>query len=391
MKKLYILLVLLVFVQCNSYKQAEKNLNSGNFDSALDIMLNKKVKGIKEKHESKWISLLQKSYLKANEQDKIFISRQNQTENNSEKYKNLYYTYLKLQERQDKVQKLLPIYHNSKQVSFPTEEYTTAIQNNKKKYADNLYQEAENLLIYNDVQKARDAYYKLVELEKLYPTYSNLYFIKNKAYEKGISHVLVTIKNTSNTILPVRLEQELIDFSTLSQDKFWYRFHTRKSITINFQYDVQLNLNRIFVSPEQITYNNFSKEKEIIDGWEYAKDRNGKPIVDSLGNKIKVDKYRTIYAEVKEMHQFKEAFIDAEIIVVDSKTKAIYNRNRIDSHFVFEDVSAISRGDKRALDDDYFRRVKSQPIPIPPSEQMIYDCGQDLKYKFKDFIARSFD
>jgi hypothetical protein len=75
-------------------------------------------KGIKDKDYTQWVSIAQKAYSKANEENEIAINRLMQMPESSAKYRDLYNNYLVLQDRQDKIQKLLPIMHNGKEVFF---------------------------------------------------------------------------------------------------------------------------------------------------------------------------------------------------------------------------------------------------------------------------------
>jgi hypothetical protein len=62
------------------------------------------------------------------------------------------------------------------------------------------------------------------------------------------------------------------------------------------------------------------------------------------------------------------------------------DRFTIDSGFVFENVFGTFRGDKRALLDEDRRIIRNRMIPFPPNEQMVYDTGEDLKFKLKKII-----
>ena len=56
--------------------------------------------------------------------------------------------------------------------------------------------------------------------------------------------------------------------------------------------------------------------------------------------------------------------------------------------FVFQNLYAIYKGDKRALTREDLNLVNSRNIPFPSNEQMVYDTGEDLKAKLKDIIRR---
>ncbi|NNC46747.1 MAG: hypothetical protein HKN99_12765, partial [Winogradskyella sp.] len=76
----------------------------------------------------------------------------------------------------------------------------------------------------------------------------------------------------------------------------------------------------------------------------------------------------------------------AEVVYLDLPERNILERFTIDSGFIFENYYATYRGDRRALTRDDIVLVDGGPIPFPPNEQMIFDCGEDLKLKLKQII-----
>ena len=57
------------------------------------------------------------------------------------------------------------------------------------------------------------------------------------------------------------------------------------------------------------------------------------------------------------------------------------------SQFIFENIYATYRGDRRAADDAYNLFFDKKAVPFPSNEQMIYDTGEDLKQKLKSHLA----
>ena len=62
------------------------------------------------------------------------------------------------------------------------------------------------------------------------------------------------------------------------------------------------------------------------------------------------------------------------------------DRFTIDSGFVFENLFAEFRGDRRALTQNDRSLLRTGPVPFPSNEQMVYDTGEDLKLQLKDII-----
>ena len=58
------------------------------------------------------------------------------------------------------------------------------------------------------------------------------------------------------------------------------------------------------------------------------------------------------------------------------------------SEFIFENIFATYRGDKRALLKEDKRLMRNQYIDFPSNEQMIFDTSTDLKNKFSRILKR---
>ncbi len=172
MKKFLLFIITLSFAySCNTYKRAQKDIYSGNFDQALDGMIKKYAKGnIKEKDIQRWAGIFNDAYSKANNQniDQIYHS-QNLTEG-SEKYRTIYNNYVSLQSRYDKLKPYLPIRVNSTEVAIKHENYFMQLEHARLKLADALYTEGEFLLKSNDKLSAREAYGKYAEIAQLMPS-----------------------------------------------------------------------------------------------------------------------------------------------------------------------------------------------------------------------------
>jgi hypothetical protein len=89
-----------------------------------------------------------------------------------------------------------------------------------------------------------------------------------------------------------------------------------------------------------------------------------------------------------EIFQKKSVAIQSEFIVLDAQQRLISRISPVNSHFDFENISYKIDGDESALDDKFLRKIKcSQFLPFPNDEQMVFDCGQDLKLRFSQFLA----
>ena len=109
---------------------------------------------------------------------------------------------------------------------------------------------------------------------------------------------------------------------------------------------------------------------------------------DSLGNDIKIDKFKIVKARFLEVEQRKSSQILAEAIYMDLNSNQAIDNFPIDSGFDFLNIYGTVKGDKRALTDEDLKLLNNRPVPFPSNEQMVYDTGEDLKAKLKSIISR---
>ena len=117
-------------------------------------------------------------------------------------------------------------------------------------------------------------------------------------------------------------------------------------------------------------------------------DQDGNVVKDSLGNKIKVDKMRTVTCKLFQFTQFKSAQIGAKVSFTNLRDGQVINSYPLSSEFVFEHIFANFQGDKRALEDDLLLYLNAREVPFPSNEQMVYDAGEDLKLRLKNIVSR---
>jgi hypothetical protein len=70
-------------------------------------------------------------------------------------------------------------------------------------------------------------------------------------------------------------------------------------------------------------------------------------------------------------------------------TNQLLNSFPLSSEFVFENIYATFKGDRRAADDNYYSFFDNRGLPFPSNEQMVYDSGNNLKQKLKTVLSRN--
>jgi len=386
MKKLLLLsVVFLLLIACNTKKQVEIAVNSGNYDRAINTALDKLRKNKDKKRNYDYVIMLQDAYYKVAERDLETIKHLKK-DNNPETFRNIYELYLDLDARQEAIKPILPLNINGKNIPFTFNDYSNDIIGSKTQLADYLYEKGLDLLESDDKHIIRQAHSELSYLDRISPNYENTRDLLAEAHERGKDHILVSVHNDTQQVIPQRLEVELLNFDTYGLNKFWTEYHANKVPNLNYDYAMHLNLKQIDVSPERVNQREFLREKEVVDGWEYEKDSNGNVVKDSLGNDIKFEKIIKVRGRLYETIQTKTAEVIADVVYIDTQNNQPIDTFTIDSGFVFEHIFARYKGDKRALIKNDRQLLNKRRLPFPSNEQMVFDTGEDLKLQLKNII-----
>lgn len=388
MKKLLLLTIgLSILISCGGRKQIEKAVNSGNYDQAISNALNKLKTNKDKKRKQDYIVMLKEAYYKVVERDLATINHLKK-DGNPEQYKRIYKIYTQLNVRQEAIKPVLPLQINGRIVPFKFNDYSNEIVDYRYKVSDYLADKGLDLLDSEDKYNAREAYDIFNYIESINPNFEDVRQLMAEAHQTGTDYVKVTIENQTNQIIPTRLEDDLLNFDTYGLNHFWTTYHANTSNDIKYDYEVQLQLKRINISPEQIKEYEVLRKKEIVDGWEYQLDDNGNVMKDSLDNDIKVDKIINVRARYFEFEQIKSTQVIADVVYIDLKSNQLIETFPIESEFVFENVYATMRGDKRALEYEDRKLLKNRRVPFPSNEQMVYDTGEDLKRQLKSVLNK---
>ena len=389
MKNFTIITVLfLALSSCVGRKQIEKQLNTGNYDQAINNALKKLETNKNAKRKQDYVLMLRDAYYKVVEDNHYRINQLKQ-DGNPEYYETIYNLYTRLDSRQNSIKNILPLQINGKTIKFKFNNYTSDIIDYKSKVSDYKYSQARQLLSSSDKYNAREAYGLLEDIERINPNFKDVRSLMDQAHFKGTDFVIVSVLNETNQIVPTRLEEELLDFDTYGlNDNFWTLYHANASAEINYDYAMQLQLKRINISPEHVYEKEYVREAEIVDGWEYVLDENGNVAKDSSGNDIKQDKIVRVLARLSEVQQVKSTQVIGQVVFTDLKQNQVLESFPIDSEFIFENFYGRFRGDRRALSDDDKRLLGNRAVPFPTNEQMVYDTNEDLKQKLKSIIKQ---
>ena len=388
MKAFYILLFTALFsISCNSVKRTQKFVSQGNYDEAIELATKKLQKDKGAKEYDAHIRLLEEAYLKAKDADTRQIAFLKK-ENNPSGAKEIYYTLLDLEARQNLIRPLLPLYSNEmgRNANFVFSDYSDDLLAAKGAYVNSLYQEAIVYMQRDTKIDYRSAFHVLCELDEVQPNYRDVEQLREEARFRGTDFVFVSLNNHTRQFIPFRLEQDLLNFNTYGLNDFWTEYHGQRENGIDYNLGIDLNFQTIQISPERISDKQYSRKQRISDGYDYRRDRAGNIVRDSLGNPIKIEKFKDVSATIIITTQQKSAFVGGTVIYKNLNRKQQINSFPLATEFIFENVFATYRGDERALTGEDRILISNGFIPFPNNEQMVFDAGRDVKERFKEIL-----
>lgn len=389
--KILLLFITITALSCSSVKKTQEAINYGNFDNAISISLKNLRENKFKKGNQPYILMLEEAYAKANERD-LQRLKFLKLEGSSSSFQEIYDTYSKLNNRQESIKPLLPltIAESNRTAKFKFSDYSNEIISSKNDLAANLYSNALNTLN-NSTNKNeyRNAYNDLDYLNKISPNFKETTALLEEAHYKGTNFVIVSMQNNSDKIIPEKLEADLLNFNTYKLNDFWTVYHANKESGLNYDYSLEILLQEINISPEYVKEKEVIKENEVIDGWEYSKNENGKILKDSTGNNIKIDIYKRVRCKLNVISQTKSTQVIGEVKYFNLTSNQLFRSFPLASEFIFENDYATYKGDRRALDKYDFSLTNNRYVPFPSNEQMVYDSGEDLKERIRLIIIRN--
>ena len=389
MKKITLLFLSVIIVSCG-VKQTQSMLSDGDYDGAIYKAVDALKTNKNSKGKQDYVYLLEEAFAKAKQRDLESLNLLIK-ENNPANYERVFNLYSQLHNRQEGIKPLLPLQllKEGRSAIFPMDDYSDELISSKTNLSGFLYANAKKLLISKNKIDFRQAYDDLAYLEKLNPGYKDVRTLMDEAQFKGTDFVHVYTKNETNMVIPIRLQDDLLDFSTYGINDKWTVYHSNKQKNITYDFGMIVNFRQINISPEQVKEKQFIKEKQIKDGVKTLLDVNGNVVKDSLGNPIKVDNMKTITVSIYEFTQSKSCQVTAKVDYIDFRTNQLIDAFPVTSEFIFDYIYANYNGDKRACEENYYQYFDRRAVPFPSNEQMVYDTAEDLKAKLKGIITNN--
>jgi hypothetical protein len=379
-------LVFIFTVILSGCGSSKKQLQKGNYNAAIE----KAVKQLrKDPKDADQIDILSQSYKIANEQDNERI-RFLKMEGRPNSWDEIYIVYKALNDRQSLVRTVTPLDYNGRSVDFPYVDYMSEMVIAKRKAADFYYAHGTELMKSGIKESYRQAFGEFMRAKQYVGDYEGIDRQIQDAKYLGMSRVLVSLQNSSIIQFPREFEQDLLALNLPELNSDWVEYYTR-SLNSNTQFDYYVNVNvkNIVVSPDQTVQKDSVIKKDVEDGFTYVLDKKGNVTKDSLGNDIKLIKYKTLQCALIQTVQSKECHITGDVEVIQMNPERVVKKDPIGAQSGFDHVSSRALGDIQALNAKQLERTKISPVPFPSDIEMVLRCSESLKMAIRGAIQNN--
>jgi len=383
--------LLLLALLLSSCRSAQKYVESGDYDGAIDLCI-RKLRG-KPKKKLEYVQGLELAFRKAQARD-LATAERLAGDGRPELWERIHNIHLDIRARQNKIAPLTPLVaKNGHRAQFQFVDITTMERQSRGKAAEYLYDQSVKLIAQGeqgDRMAARKAHAMLLDLQKrYYPNYRDKDMLLAKARDYGTSYVVLEIKNQSGKLLPQAFAERLLTMDKVGLDTEWKEFSFEAKPGLHYNYNAVFRVRDIDISPERVSERSYFDEQKIQDGWDYVLDSRGNVKKDTAGNDIKTPRMVVIRAEVLEVYQSKAARIAGAVEIRDARSGTLLETCELGTEVVFENYASTFRGDERALSKASKSRIGNRPLPFPPDEALLIQAAERLKPELKSELRHS--
>lgn len=330
-------------------------------------------------------------YKQAQERDLNEIKRLKQR-NDPAYSTNLYRLYSRIDNRQQATQnKPVLISDDGYRPKFKFEEVGGKLTQAKNSSFNFELDQAIDLI--NEARKgskysARKAVKKLNSIKKYKLQTGRILELISEANYLGTTRVLVKLENRSFSLIPREVEDAIMQMHTRDIKKPWTEFYTRREGRKDFDYISLVTIDELDVSSAREDVHHYTDEKEVSDGWQYVFDRNGNVLKDSLGNDIKIEKFKKIKANVHEVVRYKEAFVRGKVTFRKPNGARVFSTEPVNVSAVFKNSFARYDGNENALSKESKNKLNQMELAFPSDHALIMDAVTELKIELRRILQR---
>jgi len=378
MKNIFYCIILISIL--SSCASSSKKLESGDYDAALRKSA-KKIRKSPGKFEE--VNTFNAAYKAAYNKDNAEIIRLKQ-QGNPANWSKIYKTYVRMKGRQDLATSLPPV-----GLEYQERDYDTEILTAKSNATEFAYAKGVELMAKNDRMEARKAYTYFKEAKSYNPNFKDVDEKIILAQKAGLTNIFFRIEDKAEVIVPQEMMEQIQNIDVNDLDKGWVNYDSYIDTTTLYHYSVILSVKLIEVTPDNVAKTHSIEKKEIQDGFDYVLDVNGNVKKDSLGNDIKIPKYKTIQCNVTRYHQTKSARITSNLEYYDNATDELMKSEPVISESLFENRYALPLGNIEALSPETQQELNKKPLPFPYDDAMIIQAGEIMKAMTKEILVKN--
>lgn len=369
----------------------EKLVETGDYDRVIEMSMDK-LAG-RAKKNPRYVDALSQAFERANDRD-LAEAEALRRDNRPEHWDRILSLYQRVADRQNRVAPLMPLAdkHGIRaDVRFvQVEDLIRDARNNAAEYHYNRALELMAQARLGDRFAARNAYDALSVIDRYFRNYQDKEALKNEALHLGKTHILLSVRNEAQVLLPEYLDAELRRLPLRDLDSRWRQYHTRPLAGVQYDYEVVVNMVNITATPEMVREREYEDVCEVEDGFEYILDSRGNVMKDTAGNDLKVPKKKLVRARVFETWQQKTATLHCRVDFYDKyNNNALIDSWPITADAVFENYASTFSGDQRALSDQSRNRLGNRPLPFPSDEALLMQAADRLKPIIKNRISKA--
>lgn len=372
-----LLISLMFLLGCNS---AQKAYERGKYDLAIKKSV-KKLK--KDSNDPKHLRILEESFNAAVtiDQDRIALLQQ---ENSTAAAAEIVNRYNSLNQRQAIVKQSPEIPGGIK-----FENYEEKLKGAKEGAAEKYYQTGEEQLK-GDRFEARNAYSSFNAAEQYLSGYKDAKQKMEIAKDKGVTLVKIGFFNSSKTVnLPEELlkHTEIDNLAEFNDTWITYDYSFKNKDTSHYLIDIVLE--QINVTPEQSRERTYRESKKVKDGWQYKVDDNGRFVTDTAGQKIKEDKFKTIFCDITEQVSTKSATLSGKVSYFEVGKDAPIASIPYEVSEVYEHVFVTASGDLAAVSEATKAKMGTKPQAFPTGISLIARASEKLVPSWKKILQEN--
>ena len=200
----------------------------------------------------------------------------------------------------------------------------------------------------------------------------------------------MSVQNNSILRFPPEFEQDLLALDLPALNSEWVEYHTQNlNNNTDYDYFINVNVRNVAVTPDRTIQRDSVVRRDVDDGFEYKLDRNGNVMKDSLGNDIRLRKYKTLQCALIETIQSKSCRIDGDVETIQMNPNKMLKKDPIGAQSNFENISSRAIGDTQALTPELLERTRKQQVPFPTDLDMVMMTSENLKMAIRGAIQNN--